>query len=62
MNINENNLVSLDQYIEKQYGTRGNLKREEFENGYENFKTSFLLQQARLEKGKLVSINKSQIL
>jgi len=51
MNTKENNLVSLDHYIEKQYGKRGTLKREEFENGYENFKIGFLIQQARLEKG-----------
>jgi DNA-binding XRE family transcriptional regulator len=51
MNMTENNLTSLDQYIEQQYGKRGTSKREKFENGYENFKIGFLLQQARLEKG-----------
>ena len=49
--MTENNLISLDQYVEQQYGKRGTLKREKFENGYENFKIGFLLQQARLEKG-----------
>jgi DNA-binding XRE family transcriptional regulator len=51
MNRTENNLTSLDQYIEHQYGQRGTSKREKFEIGYENFKIGFLLQQARLEKG-----------
>ena len=51
MNRTENNLISLDQYIEQQYGKRGTSQREKFENGYENFKIGFLLQQARLEKG-----------
>ena len=49
--MKENNLTSLDQYIEQQYGKRGTLKREKFENGYENFKIGFMLQQARLGKG-----------
>ena len=51
MNGKENNLISLDQYIEQQYGKRCTSKREKFENGYENFKIGFMLQQARLEKG-----------
>ncbi|MCL2329608.1 MAG: helix-turn-helix transcriptional regulator [Bacteroidetes bacterium] len=51
MNRKDNNLISLDQYIENQYGKRGTSKRENFENGYENFKIGFMLQQARLEKG-----------
>ena len=51
MNKIENNLRTLDQYIEQQYGRRGTSKRETFENGYENFKIGFLLQQARIEKG-----------
>ena len=51
MNRIENNITSLDQYIEQQYGQRGMQKREAFEKGYENFKVGFLLQQARIEKG-----------
>ena len=49
--MNENNLMSLDQYVEQQYGRRGTSNREKFESGYENFKIGFMLQQARLEKG-----------
>jgi len=44
-------MTSLDQYVERQYGKRGTSKREAFENGYENFKIGFMLQQARIEKG-----------
>ena len=51
MNGTENNLMSLDRFIEQQYGKRGTSKREKFENGYENFKIGFLLQKARIEKG-----------
>jgi len=47
----KNNITSLDQYVEQQYGKRGTSKREAFENGYENFKIGFMLQQARIEKG-----------
>jgi len=51
MNRTGNNITSLDHYIEQQYGKRGMQKREAFENGYENFRVGFLLQQARIEKG-----------
>jgi DNA-binding XRE family transcriptional regulator len=51
MNRTENNLISLDRFVDQQYGRRGTLKREKFENGYENFKIGFMLQQARIEKG-----------
>ena len=49
MNRKENNLISLDQYIEQQYGKRGASKREKFEGGYENFRIGFMLQQARID-------------
>ena len=51
MNKTNNNITSLDQYVEQQYGKRGTSKRETFENGYENFRIGFMLQQARIEKG-----------
>jgi HTH-type transcriptional regulator/antitoxin HipB len=47
----QNNLTTLDQFIEEQYGTKGTPKRDKFEKGYEEFKLGFLIQQARLEKG-----------
>lgn len=47
----KSNLKSLDQFIEEEYGTKGNPKRDKLETGYEAFKLGFLIQQARLEKG-----------
>lgn len=45
------NLISLEEFKEKNYGNRGTKKREELEAGYENFKIGVLLLEARLEKG-----------
>lgn len=47
----ENNLKSLDQFVDEQYGKIGTPERDELEKGYESFKLGFLIQQARLEKG-----------
>ena len=47
----KNNLKSLDQFIDEQYGEKGAKKRDKFEKGFEAFKLGVLLQQARLEKG-----------
>ena len=44
-------LKTLDQFVDEQYGKKGNDKRDKFEKGYESFKLGFLIQQARLEKG-----------
>jgi DNA-binding XRE family transcriptional regulator len=49
--MKRNNLTSLDEFVEKNYGKRGTPDRENFESGYENFKIGLLLQQARHEKG-----------
>lgn len=47
----KNNLKSLDQFVDEQYGKRGTKKRDQFETGFKEFKLGFLLQQARIEKG-----------
>ena len=47
----KNNLKTLDQFVDEQYGKKGTIKRDKFEEGFESFKLGFLLQQARLEKG-----------
>ncbi len=44
-------LVSLEEFIEKEVGEKGTKKRTKFEAGYEVFKLGVLLQQARQEKG-----------
>ncbi|MFT3904388.1 MAG: helix-turn-helix transcriptional regulator [Niabella sp.] len=47
----KNNIKTLDQFIDEEYGQKGTNKRDKFEKGYEAFKLGFLIQQARLEKG-----------
>ncbi len=50
--MNKNtNLTSLDELLDKEYGKKGVDKRDDFENGFEEFKLGVLIQQARLEKG-----------
>lgn len=47
----KNNIKSLDQFVNEQYGENGTTKRDKFEKGYEAFRLGFLIQQARLQKG-----------
>ena len=47
----KNNVKTVDQFVEDQYGKKWNPNRDKFEKGYESFKLDFLIQQARLEKG-----------
>ena len=47
----KNNLKSLDEFVNEQFGETGTPKRDKFETGYETFKMGILLQQARLQKG-----------
>ncbi len=47
----KNNLKTLDQFIDEEYGKHGMPKRDEFEKGFEAFKLGYLIQQARKEKG-----------
>ena len=47
----KNDLKSLDQFVEEQYGKTGSSRRDKFEKGYETFKLGIMLQQARIEKG-----------
>ena len=47
----KNNLKTLDQFVDEQYGKKGTIKRDKFEESFESFKLGFLLQQERLEKG-----------
>ncbi len=47
----KNKVITLDQFVEEQYGGKGTVKRDKFEKGFEAFKLGFLLQQARIEKG-----------
>jgi len=51
MKTKKNNITTLEQFKDKNYGKRGTKKRDDLEAGYENFKIGVLLQEARLEKG-----------
>lgn len=51
MKAKSKNLISLDQFIEKEYGKIGTPKRDELESGYENFKIGAMIHEARLLKG-----------
>ena len=51
MKATESNILTLDQFKEKNYGKRGTAKRDELEAGYENFKIGAMIHEARLEKG-----------
>lgn len=45
------NTETLDQFKDKHYGMVGTKKRDDLEEGYENFKIGALIHEARLEKG-----------
>jgi DNA-binding XRE family transcriptional regulator len=51
MRMKNNNIKTLDEFKDKNYGKPGTKKRDDLEAGYENFKIGVLLQEARLEKG-----------
>ncbi len=47
----KNNITTLAQLIDKEYGKKGTQKRDKFDKGYANFKLGAMLHEARLEKG-----------
>jgi len=49
--MKKNNITTLEQFKEENYGKRGTKKRDELETGYENFKIGALIHEARLKKG-----------
>jgi len=51
MKEKKNNILTLEQFKDKNYGKRGTSKRDKLETGYENFKLGALIHEARLEKG-----------
>lgn len=50
MKIKNENLVDLEEFIDKEYGSRGTNRREKFEEGYEAFKPGVMLQEIRKQK------------
>lgn len=68
MKAKNNNLTSLEDFIDKKVGKVGTEQREHFENEYDTFKLGVLIQQAREQKGltqeqlaQLAGTNKSYI-
>ena len=51
MKTKNKNLMTLEEFKEKNYGKRGTKDRDELEAGYENFKIGALIHNARMEKG-----------
>jgi ribosome-binding protein aMBF1 (putative translation factor) len=51
MKAKSNNTRRLDQFKDKHYGKVDTAKRDELDNGYENFKIGAMIHDARLEKG-----------
>ena len=47
----KNNIKTLAQLVDEQYGKKGTRKRDNFDKGYESFKLGAMIQEARLEKG-----------
>jgi DNA-binding XRE family transcriptional regulator len=49
--MKNNSRMTLDEFKDKHYGVKGTQKRDELDNGYEDFKLGALLYKARVEKG-----------
>jgi ribosome-binding protein aMBF1 (putative translation factor) len=45
------NITILDEILDKKYGTKGNPKREEWEQQFEAFRLGALLEEARTKLG-----------
>lgn len=45
------NITTLDEILDKKYGTKGNQKREEWEQQFEAFRLGALLEEARTKLG-----------
>ncbi|HMG15338.1 MAG TPA: helix-turn-helix transcriptional regulator [Saprospiraceae bacterium] len=51
MKAKNNNLMTLEEFKEKNYGKPGTKERDELEAGYENFKIGALIHDKRIELG-----------
>jgi len=47
--MKKNNLIDLEEILEKEYGKRGSKKREEYERGAEAFRLGVMIRHAREE-------------
>lgn len=48
--MKKNNLTSLDEHLDKQYGKKGTKRRDAYERGFEQFLLGVMIRQAREEK------------
>ena len=51
MKAKNKNLMTIEEFKEKNYGKRGTKKRDELEAGYESFKIGAMIHQTRIEMG-----------
>jgi HTH-type transcriptional regulator / antitoxin HipB len=51
MSKENSNITTLDQIIDKKYGSKGQAKREEWEQQFESFRLGVLLEEARNKMG-----------
>jgi DNA-binding XRE family transcriptional regulator len=51
MKTKNNNLTTLEEFKEKNYGKKGTRKRDELDAGYESFKMGALIHDTRIELG-----------
>jgi ribosome-binding protein aMBF1 (putative translation factor) len=51
MKTKKSKIMTLDEFKDLNYGKLGTKKRDELEEGYEDFKLGALIHDARLEKG-----------
>lgn len=51
MKTKNKNLMTLEEFKEKNYGKHGTKERDELEAGYENFKIGALIHDTRIEMG-----------
>lgn len=45
------NIITLDDFVDKEYGNKGTAKRDKFEQAYQEFKLGALIHDARLAQG-----------
>jgi HTH-type transcriptional regulator / antitoxin HipB len=44
------NLITLDEFIDQEYGNKGTQKREKFEQGYKEFKSGVIINELAITK------------
>lgn len=49
--MKKNNIKTLEQFKDEQYGKPGTIRRDKLEKGYDSFRIGALIQEARIEKG-----------